>query len=108
VKHKTSLRPLPDISTAILIVRGERVILDADLAITYGVTTKRLLACPPMIAKGTTTSCRENLRWTGGDLESRHESRHDVAIPFLRVVQSGMPAKRLVWADIPAQPTLAL
>jgi hypothetical protein len=34
--------PLPDISTAILIVRGERVILDADLAVTYGVATKRL------------------------------------------------------------------
>ena len=42
MKRKTCLRPLPDISTAILTVRGERVILDADLAATYGVTTKRL------------------------------------------------------------------
>jgi hypothetical protein len=42
MKAKTCLQPLPDISTAILIVRGERVILDADLAATYGVTTKRL------------------------------------------------------------------
>jgi hypothetical protein len=38
MKPKTCLRPLPDISTAILSVRGERVILDADLAATYGVT----------------------------------------------------------------------
>jgi hypothetical protein len=42
MKRKTCLHPLPDISTAILTVRGERVILDADLAATYGVTTKRL------------------------------------------------------------------
>ena len=42
MKRKSCLRPLPDIGTAILTVRGERVILDADLAATYGVTTKRL------------------------------------------------------------------
>ena len=42
MKRKTCLRPLPDIGTAILTVRGERVILDADLAATYGATTKRL------------------------------------------------------------------
>jgi hypothetical protein len=30
------------ISQAILLVRGQRVILDADLAVLYGVTTKRL------------------------------------------------------------------
>jgi len=42
MKRKTGLRPLPDISTAIVPVRGERIILDADLAATYGVTTKRL------------------------------------------------------------------
>jgi ORF6N domain len=42
MKPKTCLRPLPDISTAILIVRGERVILDADLARIYEVLTKAL------------------------------------------------------------------
>jgi len=42
MKRKSCLRPLPDIGTAILTVRGERVILDADLAATYGATTKRL------------------------------------------------------------------
>jgi len=42
MKPKTRLRPLPGISTAIVIIRGERVILDTDLAATYGVTTKRL------------------------------------------------------------------
>jgi hypothetical protein len=39
---KTSIRPLLDIATAILIVRGEMVILDVDLAATFGVTTKLL------------------------------------------------------------------
>jgi hypothetical protein len=31
-----------DIATAIRIVRGQRVLLDSDLAVIYGVTTKRL------------------------------------------------------------------
>jgi phage regulator Rha-like protein len=31
-----------DITTAIHIVRGQRVLLDSDLAVIYGVTTKRL------------------------------------------------------------------
>src|SRR5882724_6492049 len=37
-----ALAPVEDISRAILILRGQRVILDADLAALYGVTTKRL------------------------------------------------------------------
>jgi hypothetical protein len=39
---KTSLIPLERIATTILVIRGEKVILDADLALLYGVTTKRL------------------------------------------------------------------
>ena len=34
--------PLERIEGIILIIRGEKVILDADLAMLYGVTTKRL------------------------------------------------------------------
>lgn len=34
--------PVPDIAPRILVLRGKRVLLDADLATQYGVTTKRL------------------------------------------------------------------
>jgi hypothetical protein len=37
-----ALAPGEDISRAILILRGQRVILAAELAALYGVTTKRL------------------------------------------------------------------
>ena len=37
-----ALAPLEDITRSILILRGHRVILDAELAGLYGVTTKRL------------------------------------------------------------------
>ena len=36
------LVPVDRIAQAVLLVRGERVMLDADLAVLYGVTTKRL------------------------------------------------------------------
>jgi hypothetical protein len=34
--------PVDQISQAIVILRGHRVLLDAELAVLYGVTTKRL------------------------------------------------------------------
>jgi len=37
-----SLIPVERIEKAILFIRGQRVMLDADLAELYGVTTKRL------------------------------------------------------------------
>jgi len=37
-----SVRPLETVERSILLVRGRKVILDADLAKLYGVTTKRL------------------------------------------------------------------
>ena len=37
-----ALAPLEDITRSILILRGHRIILDADLAALYGVPTKRL------------------------------------------------------------------
>lgn len=41
-KHKISTLPDERIMSKILIVRGERVMIDRDLAELYGVTTKRL------------------------------------------------------------------
>ena len=37
-----ALAPVEDITRSILVLRGHRVILDADLAALYGVTTRRL------------------------------------------------------------------
>ena len=42
MKEETALAPLEPIESLILRVRGQRVILDADLARIYGVTTRRL------------------------------------------------------------------
>ena len=42
VKGTESLVPLERIAQAILLFRGKRVMLDADLAQLYGVSTKRL------------------------------------------------------------------
>jgi hypothetical protein len=41
-KLSTSLVPAERIEKAILLIRGQRVMIDADLASLYGVTTKRL------------------------------------------------------------------
>ena len=38
----TALVPVERVARTILLIRGEKVILDADLAVLYGVTTKRL------------------------------------------------------------------
>jgi hypothetical protein len=42
VTRKQAIVPLERIAAAIHVVRGHRVMLDADLAVLYGVTTKRL------------------------------------------------------------------
>jgi len=39
---KNSIVPIKQIESLILIIRGQRVMLDTDLAALYGVTTKRL------------------------------------------------------------------
>jgi hypothetical protein len=41
IKQDTALVPIEQISSSILFVRGQRVLLDSDLAALYGVTTKR-------------------------------------------------------------------
>jgi hypothetical protein len=38
----SALMPVEQITRAILVLRGQRVLLDAELATLYGVTTKRL------------------------------------------------------------------
>ena len=40
--HQSSIVPGERIEQTILLIRGEKVILDVDLAVLYGVTTKRL------------------------------------------------------------------
>jgi hypothetical protein len=42
VKDKQSVIAVERIERSILLIRGEKVMLDADLAVLYGVTTKRL------------------------------------------------------------------
>ncbi len=42
MKPKTATQPALDITSAILTVRGEKVLLDSDLARLYGVETKAL------------------------------------------------------------------
>jgi hypothetical protein len=39
---KAALGKVEDITQAILVLRGRRVLLDAELAVLYGVTTRRL------------------------------------------------------------------
>ena len=41
-QHDTPVTPAERVSNAIIVMRGERVILDRELAAIYGVTTKRL------------------------------------------------------------------
>src|SRR6266851_9875336 len=41
-KNKTALVAIEAIASRIVVLRGQRVMLDADLAALYGVTTKRL------------------------------------------------------------------
>jgi len=41
-KKKTTLIAIEAIASRIVVLRGQRVMLDADLAALYGVTTKRL------------------------------------------------------------------
>lgn len=42
MQEADSLVPIERIESSILLIRSHRVMLDADLAVIYGVTTKRL------------------------------------------------------------------
>ena len=41
-RSRTSLTSIEDVSRVIVVFRGRKVLLDAELAALYGVTTKRL------------------------------------------------------------------
>src|ERR1700732_336777 len=41
-RARTSVTPIEDVSRAFVVLRGRRVLLDAELSALYGVTTKRL------------------------------------------------------------------
>src|SRR6266404_1846436 len=41
-RSRTSLMSIEDVTRAIVVLRGHKVLLDAELAALYGVTTKRL------------------------------------------------------------------
>ena len=41
-RSRSSLTSIEDVSRAIVVLRGRKVLLDAELAALYGVTTKRL------------------------------------------------------------------
>jgi hypothetical protein len=41
-RSRTSLMSIEDVTRAIVVLRGRKVLLDAELAALYGVTTKRL------------------------------------------------------------------
>jgi hypothetical protein len=41
-KHKLDNRKIDNVENAICLIRGQRVMFDSDLAVIYGVTTKRL------------------------------------------------------------------
>src|ERR1043166_3671298 len=43
VKNRTSLIPVERIDRSILLIRGQKVLLDADLATLYGVETRALV-----------------------------------------------------------------
>jgi hypothetical protein len=47
VKTPADIQPVFEIESAILTVRGEKVLLDSDLARIYGVPIMRLLDPPP-------------------------------------------------------------
>ena len=42
MQKSQSLLPVEQVQGKILLLRGEKVLLDSDLAVLYGVTTKRL------------------------------------------------------------------
>jgi hypothetical protein len=41
-RSRTSVKSIEDVSRAIVVLRGRKVLLDAELAALYGVTTRRL------------------------------------------------------------------
>ena len=84
-KNKTALIAIEAIASRIVVLRGQRVMLDADLAALYGVTTKRL-----------NEQVERNLERFPSDFMFRL-TNHEVAILRSQFATSSSDARRLAW-----------
>ena len=74
------LLPVEHIQSRILVLRGQRVLLDADLAHLYGVPTKRL---NEQVKRNPRKFPEDFMfRLTRGEAEAAHRSKSRVATPF--------------------------
>jgi hypothetical protein len=84
-KNKTALVAIEAIASRIFVLRGQRVMLDADLAALYGVTTKRL-----------NEQVRRNLERFPSDFMFQLTNQ-EVAILRSQFATSSSGARRLAW-----------
>ena len=84
-KNKTALVAIEAIASRIVVLRGQRVMLDADLAALYGVTTKRL-----------NEQVRRNLERFPSDFMFQLTNQ-EVAILRSQFATSSSDARRFVW-----------
>ncbi len=84
-KNKTALIAIEAIASRIVVLRGQRVMLDADLAALYGVTTKRL-----------NEQVRRNLERFPSDFMFQLTNQ-EVAILRSQFATSSSGARRLAW-----------
>ena len=84
-KNKTALVAIEAIASRIFVLRGQRVMLDADLAALYGVTTKRL-----------NEQVRRNLERFPSDFTFQLTNQ-EVAILRSQFATSSSGARRLAW-----------
>ncbi len=84
-KNKTALVAIEAIASRIVVLRGQRVMLDADLAALYGVTTKRL-----------NEQVRRNLERFPSDFMFQLTNQ-EVAILKSQFATSSSDARRLAW-----------
>ena len=84
-KNKTTLVAIEAIASRIVVLRGQRVMLDADLAALYGVTTKRL-----------NEQVRRNLERFPSDFMFQLINQ-EVAILKSQFATSSSDARRLAW-----------
>ena len=84
-KNKTALVAIEAIASRIVVLRGQRVMLDADLAALYGVTTKRL-----------NEQVRRNLERFPSDFTFQLKNQ-EVAILRSQFATSSSDARSLAW-----------
>jgi hypothetical protein len=84
-KNKTALVAIEAIASRIVVLRGQRVMLDADLAALYGVTTKRL-----------NEQVERNLERFPSDFMFQLTNQ-EVAILRSQFATSSSDARRLAW-----------